>query len=48
MHQNVDEVGRKLTTQLLVLIDGEPVVRQRILIPTTLVVRDSAGPVPTR
>lgn len=48
VHQNFDEVGRKATTQLLALIDGEPVERQKILIPTRLVVRDSTGPAPSR
>ncbi|MFD6055986.1 LacI family DNA-binding transcriptional regulator [Agromyces sp. NPDC060279] len=46
VHQNFDEVGRKATELLLGLIDGDEVERQKILIPTRLVVRDSTGPAP--
>ncbi|MCD5348058.1 LacI family DNA-binding transcriptional regulator [Agromyces sp. H3Y2-19a] len=44
VHQNFDDVGRKATESLLALIDGGAVERQKILIPTRLVVRDSTGP----
>lgn len=46
VHQNFDEVGRQATGMLLQLIDGQQPERQKVLIPTTLVVRDSTGPAP--
>ncbi|AMB59920.1 LacI family transcriptional regulator [Microterricola viridarii] len=48
VHQNLDEVGRRATSLLLALIDGEPDEQQKILVQTRLVVRDSTGPVPAR
>ncbi|KRC60951.1 LacI family transcriptional regulator [Agromyces sp. Root81] len=47
VHQNFDQVGRHATSLLLSLIDGEPNTKQKILITTRLVVRDSTGPAPT-
>ncbi|GAA1788569.1 LacI family DNA-binding transcriptional regulator [Agromyces lapidis] len=47
VHQNFDQVGRHATSLLLSLIDGEANTKQKILITTRLVVRDSTGPVPT-
>lgn len=45
VHQNLDEVGRQAATLLLALIDGEPDEKQKILVQTRLVVRDSTGEV---
>ncbi|MFF2494280.1 LacI family DNA-binding transcriptional regulator [Agromyces sp. NPDC058064] len=45
VHQNFDQVGRHATRLLLSLIDGEAETKQKLLIPTSLVVRDSSGPV---
>ncbi|MGH3705401.1 MAG: LacI family DNA-binding transcriptional regulator, partial [Agromyces sp.] len=47
VHQNFDQVGRHATSLLLSLIDGEPNTKQKILIQTQLVVRDSTGPART-
>ena len=44
VHQNFDRVGRTATSLLLALIDGAPDTREKVLIPTELVVRDSTGP----
>lgn len=44
VHQNFDRVGRTATSLLLSLIDGTPDTRERVLVPTELVVRDSTGP----
>nr|WP_286286756.1 LacI family DNA-binding transcriptional regulator [Microbacterium sp. ASV49] len=46
VHQNFDAVGRKATDILLSLIHGREVVHETQLIATSLVVRDSTGPVP--
>ncbi|WP_354245302.1 LacI family DNA-binding transcriptional regulator [Agromyces sp. PvR057] len=44
IHQNFDRVGKSATSLLLSLIDGEPDTRQKVLVETRLVVRDSTGP----
>ncbi len=44
VHQNFDEVGRRATDLLLALIDGQSSERQKHLVQTRLVVRDSTGP----
>lgn len=43
VHQNLDEVGRLATTVLLSIINGQPDAKQKFLVPTRLVVRDSTG-----
>jgi DNA-binding LacI/PurR family transcriptional regulator len=44
VHQNFDEVGHRATDVLLALIDGQTSERQKYLVQTNLVVRDSTGP----
>lgn len=47
VHQNFDEVGHRATDLLLALIDGQGSERQKHLVQTHLVVRDSTGPART-
>lgn len=44
VHQRFDEVGRRATTELIAMIDGETDEHTTSLIPTSLVVRESSGP----